>query len=374
MLMPGTLVLKRLTASDLTLFDYQFRHHPAGKQKAINLDRRILVDEVYPALRSPVSPQRFPVDLYLYGPGLKEEYNLQRKILKQQKNWRLDGELVPNPDSDPVRFDNLHPGDLSVLEFNEGLYPDTLRIAFVSQHDSDDVRLHSSLNAVLGTSNTIVLSTTALEDVVTHSGASQLHPIQSFLLDADFEDIALGGSQARERLISRPSRRRMSRDDVHRMREATDRIGLSGEQFVNDYLLQLKDEGVINDFEWISSENAISPYDFRVSHDGNHWVLIDVKSTAGSFERMVHISFSELRQMSIGAERYDIFRVYDIEEDTAQLRIAEDVRDFATSILNTLGGLPAGVSTDSISFAPAHSGLLFGQAKTITLLDTIDDT
>jgi hypothetical protein len=75
--MPAKLAVKRLTGSDLTLFAHQFHTTPRGKQKAINLNADVFVSEFYPAIgQSPIDvPQRFPIDLYIYGPGLLGEYN-----------------------------------------------------------------------------------------------------------------------------------------------------------------------------------------------------------------------------------------------------------------------------------------------------------
>ena len=70
--MPKTkLALKRLTASDLTLFEWQFRNRPAGNQKAINLNRNVFIDILYPALPEVAEDHdgRLPLDVTIYGPG-----------------------------------------------------------------------------------------------------------------------------------------------------------------------------------------------------------------------------------------------------------------------------------------------------------------
>jgi len=111
--------------------------------------------------------------------------------------------------------------------------------------------------------------------------------------------------------------------------------GRRGEEFVKAYLVDKQDKGKIHSFEWVSNQEAVSPYDFWLSIDGTSKILIDVKSTPGEFERNIHISFGELQRMSSGAERYDIYRIYEIDENvgTAKLRIAEDVRSFAKGII-----------------------------------------
>ena len=42
--MPRQFAAKKLTRSDLTLFEEQFRKQNAGNQKSINLNRRVFVD------------------------------------------------------------------------------------------------------------------------------------------------------------------------------------------------------------------------------------------------------------------------------------------------------------------------------------------
>ena len=71
------LVLKRLSASDLTLFEYHFRKS-ASKQKAINLDKAVFVDSLYPHLanRSDVTKDKIPVDLNIYGPAQSSPHNV----------------------------------------------------------------------------------------------------------------------------------------------------------------------------------------------------------------------------------------------------------------------------------------------------------
>ena len=76
------IVLKRMTSSDLTFFAWHYLNEPAGNQKAINLNADVFIDILYPGLPAIAQNRgdRFPLDLYLFGPGYAGEYNLQRKI------------------------------------------------------------------------------------------------------------------------------------------------------------------------------------------------------------------------------------------------------------------------------------------------------
>jgi hypothetical protein len=356
--MPRKLAIKHLTSSELSFFKWQYYQNPSSKQKAINLNADVFIEKLYPGLGDPSSPRRFPVDVLIYGPGLEGLYNLQRKILKPEggKNWRLNGEIVANPDENLQRFDVLAVGDFAIFDFNEGLYPSSVTLIFLAATVPEDAGFHQALDQLLGTRKMITLTPSELDEAIKMVDPVPMHHIYELALDtdklnADVEDIALGGSRGRTRL--RASTRKISREDFQKAKENADAVGLTGEQFVNGYLLRLKAAGLIRDFAWVSIQNAISPYDFWIDHVGTGKTFVDVKSTQGEFERTLHVSYNELLQMRAGTERYDIYRVYDINESSAQLRITEGVREFAAGILEILERLPAGISSDSISFSPA---------------------
>jgi hypothetical protein len=353
---PGKLAIKRLTGSDLTFFEHQYRTEPKGKQKAINLNSEILVDRIYPALRRPeAATARFPVDLYLYGPGISDACNLQRKVLKQEKNWRLNGELVYDADDALNRFNALKPGDLAIMEFSDGVEPEKLRIVFLSREMTADERLHSELSAYLGDESMIEVSEPTLARLIASAGAPDSHPLRTLVDDAETEDLALGGAEVRERLIRRRLRRRISPEDFRRAKETADRVGLMGEQFVNDYFVRLCSQGLIQDFEWVSAVDVVSPFDFRVIESDGTRHLVDVKSTEGGFERNLHLSYSELRQAVDGNDVYSIYRVYDMDEEHAQLRIAAiSGHQLPRDILHALDRLPPGTKAESVTVEPVR--------------------
>ncbi len=374
--MSRKLAIKRLTASDLTFFEWQYRKS-ASKQKAINLNADIFVDQLYPGLNDPSSPRRFPVDTFIYGPGFGEEYNLQRKVLKPEgaKNWRLNGEIIRNPDDNMQRFNSLEANDFVVFAFNDGMFPISIHMVFISKTVSEDREIHNSLNGFLGANGMLAISPSRLEAMVSTVASVREHPIFKLTLDTDtldpdLEDIALGGSLGRKKLLSKPSSRKISREDLQKAKEMANHIGRYGEQFVNEYLTRLHEEGKIRNFEWVSDENSISPYDFRINEETSV-ILVDVKSTQGEFKREVHVSLNELMRMASGPERYDIYRVSEIKEGIAQLRIARDVKRFAKSVLEAFEHLPSGVFSDSISFAPTL--LSFENPLTIELSELTEE-
>ena len=69
--MMAKLAVKRLSASDLTFFEWHFRHGNAGNQKAINLNANVFKDDLYPVVDvvAQNSNDRLGVDLWIAGPG-----------------------------------------------------------------------------------------------------------------------------------------------------------------------------------------------------------------------------------------------------------------------------------------------------------------
>src|SRR5438034_291232 len=212
------LALKKLTASDLTLFEWHFRNRNAGNQKAINLNADVFVQQLFPALPE-VSLQfdgRLPVDLYLYGPNLAPELNLQRKIIKlgAYKNWRLNGETIHNPSEAPKRFDALNEGDVAVMEFNEGHFPSRVRIVLLARSSPGDAPLVTQLDKRLAEKSMVSVSQT---DLQTDIGAVRVpadHPIHELLLEAELEDAAQGGATGAKRLRARRSGRKVLRSEL----------------------------------------------------------------------------------------------------------------------------------------------------------------
>ena len=163
--MPRKLAIKRLTVSDLTFFAWQHKNNPSSKQKAINLNVNVFVEELYPGLRDSTQ-NRLPIDVFIYGPGLAGEYNLQRKIVKTvgAKNWRLNGEIVANPEDNPSRFDTLANNDFAIFDFSEGVIPSSVKLVFIAAAISEDKNVHYALNQLLDGTSMIALPTTTLEE------------------------------------------------------------------------------------------------------------------------------------------------------------------------------------------------------------------
>lgn len=364
------LAIKRLTASDLTFFEWQFKNENAGNQKAINLNRDVFIDELFPSLPELVTKAngKITIDLSIFGPGLKGECNLQRKIVKfgSYKNWRLNGEFIFNPEDDPDRFNVLKPDDLLVIEFiGEGV-PDTVKATFVAKGVAEDTAVHAELNRLLGADRMGSITIAELTAAVESAEAVEAHPLRQLLHDNAIEDAAFGGSEGPKKL--RLSGRKVSRSELLKAKAAADECGQRGEEFVNAYLASLQAAQSITTYEWIADTNAVAPYDFSAQFaDKTEPTAIEVKATTGDFERTLHISMNELLAMA-SEDDYRLYRVYGVsDEDTAKMRIATDVRDMATSLLRLFEQLPKGVTVDGVSVRPAL--FKFAQEMTIKLVE-----
>ncbi len=369
----GKLAVKTLTGSDLTLFEWQFRNRNTGNQKSINLNADVFIDRLYPSMPTTDVGRtgRVPLDLFIYGPGHARVWNIQRKIIKggTYKNWRLNGEYIPNPHDQLTRFDVLEPGDYVIFDFEGDFYPTAARAVFVSSKVAEDANLHTGLRD-FGVGSMIAIDLSQLSLIVHASGTPEIHPVYELLLDAAIEDAAQGGLEGTQKLRSRRNGRRMTRAELERARQRASDVGQMGEELIDVYFASQLSAGIITDYTWASIENAIEPFDFLLRPQANISQKVEVKSTCGDFNQVFHVSMSELLEMELSQERYDLYRVYALDEGTGQLRIAQAMKGFASSVLAHLRSLPAGVRADSVSIRP--NTLAFGEEITIDITEADD--
>lgn len=107
-----------------------------------------------------------------------------------------------------------------------------------------------------------------------------------------------------------------------------------------------------------------SPYDFEITELDGSKKLIDVKSTKGNFNNRIHISYNELLQMREHIS-YEIYRVFDVKNSNAKLKITEATSEFANTILKILEQLPQKVRSEGISLPPQE--LIFKNTNSIEL-------
>lgn len=362
------LVLKRLTASDLTFFEWHFRNRNAGNQKAINLNADVFVKQLYPALEvvARKSQNKLGIDLWIGGPAAADMVNLQRKIIKgaNYKNWRLDGEFVHNPDDSPERFNILKPDDIGLFGLEGELVPNTVTLVLIASTAPEDRVLFEGLNAILGTHRMMVFEADILHQLCQKTQVAPLHPIWRLVRDEDIAEAAVGQASAVNRLLSHPRPARLSLEDLRKARRAAEEIGRLGEVLVDFHLQRKLKIAEITDYVWASDINAINPYDFHVECSGS-WKKLEVKTTAGTFSREFHLPLSELREMAHGDSPYQIVRVYNASEDRAKMRLSHELREYGRSIISAFTALPAGVTPNGVTIVPDET--MFGDEIILTM-------
>ncbi|MBV9968088.1 MAG: hypothetical protein JO008_20630 [Alphaproteobacteria bacterium] len=268
--MNSKLALKRLSAADLTFFEWQFRHLGVGGQKSINLNADVFVDQLFPAIGEATRPSgRVPIDLWIFGPGSRPAINLQRKIIKggSYKNWRLNGEFVTNPLDEPDRFNLLVPGDYAFFSFEGDVVPSSATVLFVASQSPQDGTLHGALAqfGLSGRDSMRALEESDISHLIAGAQLPENHPLASFVLTDELQEAAIGNSAAAERLLRRARAPAVSSDALRRAREQAEEIGRLGEELVAAYLERLARLGGISAFEWVSEINALHRWTSELS-------------------------------------------------------------------------------------------------------------
>ena len=355
------LALKRLTASDLTFFEWHFRNRNAGNQKSINLNADVFEKEFYPLSAEIVREKEneAPVTLSLFGPSEKGLYRLTRKIIKGRtyKNWRLNGEFIFNPEGDKERFNCLLPGDLALIEFTGEPVPTSIDILFISKNDPVDKPVFLALSPLIpdGKKSMVRISQESLMGVMEKGIVLETSPLNRFVSDSGFnetlQDAAFGRKSAIDK-IRRQRARPVTPDDLAKAKSNADQIGRDGEGLVYIHLRHLLKNSILAAVEWSAQINAVAPFDFLVTTQKGENIKIDVKSTYGEFNRMIHISGAEIDEIMIDPEKYEIYRVYAIGRDGANIRICKNLRPMASAVTEAMKDLPEGVRPDSFSVLP----------------------
>ncbi|MFV2045016.1 MAG: hypothetical protein ACC700_17485 [Anaerolineales bacterium] len=357
--MKRRLAIKRLTRSDLTIFEYHFRTIDAGNQKSINLNADVFIKALYPGLEEIAeerSDSQFLLNLTILGPGLEHAHTLPQKVLKggSYKNWRLNGKMIPNPDESPNRYNALKPNDFAVLEFTGAAMPTGVRMTLVAADVSEDSSLHAEIFSRFGSQAMVAIEPDTLNEIVEsiRPSLADEHPILDFLDDADLEDAVQGGNEGKRRLRKRRRARGITKEEYARAQKAAEVTGANGEEILNFHFENLKQSGLLEDYEWNSDVSPFSPYDFSLVQETTVVRRLDAKSTRGAFESRVHISLGELREAAEGEIPYDIYRLYELGTGFARLRIAKDIKSKAEEILRVLSSLPGAISVDGVALDP----------------------
>lgn len=353
--------VKRFALSDLTFFEHHFKlKNVKTNQKSINLNADVFVELIFPYARTVAAgqPHQFPVKLQIYGPGLRRVPDQKtRKVIAaggRQKNWRLNGEFVPDPADDPTRYHGLTSGDLVVFAFEESRIqplPEAIAMVLVSQSEAADAQVLRDLLGFLGGRRMALLPPDNLAAVSATSPTD--HPIRELLdieLDTALEEAALGSAEAIRKLTVKPSSRRMSAEALARARASAESNGRDGEVLINIRMQREQAAGRIQWFTWVSETNAISPWDFEIVELDGSTVRVEVKSTSGGFDRAIHISQNEvLAAAEQGAPRTDLYRVSALSADGGWLRVCRDIAVVCRTVAESVTALGTGITPDGYS-------------------------
>jgi hypothetical protein len=369
------IAIKRLTASDCTLFEAVFRRIGAGNQKSINLNTDVFVDVIFPGMASisPVAETEIALPLNIYGPAGKGVYKIARKIIKKAtyKNWRLNGEFIYGPPGDGARYDDIQPGDLAVMVFRGDVGPTGIDMIIVSQSEAIDSDLHRALDELFRNKSMIAVTSAQIAAAASEAAVPEDHPIfvaaDDPALEAALEDAAQGGIEGIAELLENKGGRQTSASDLAKAKAKAELTGRYGEGLVNAYLAGKLAAGQIASYAWESAENAVAPFDFRtVENDGQN-TLIDSKATSGAFSNVIHLSLAEIIEASREIP-YRIYRIFGLDANGGNLRISDDIRPFARR-LRALheAHMPSGVRVDGYSVA---TGILsWGPVEIVTKPD-----
>lgn len=349
------IAIKYLTASDLSFFKV---HLERSKQKAINLNSDVFIEQFYPGLRESFSAVFFP--LVVIGPGGRAAHRLARKALRSPgaKNWRLNGEFIHDPDNETGRYDELSVGDFAIVSFEGTERPEAVTLILVSARE--DPELHAAIVArceFAGRNTMASVSESLVAELRAATGGAYPgeHPLDALDVRDTIEEVLFGSASPALQQIRPTSGRSvtMSPEALRRQLLAAEETGHRGEGLFGEWLIAAGHQD--DDFEWVSQTHARSSFDYEVFvakwTAGMSHMFIEVKTTRGPFERPVHMSISELR-FAASVENYRIARIYDVDGKPAKLKMLAGVQVVAASIIESLGTLPAGVVAESMQIDP----------------------
>jgi hypothetical protein len=354
--MPRKLALKKLKASDLSFFQEFLLKNPLSKQKGFNLDQRIIENILFPSLAAAVAEtpdNRAPVSLTFYGPGGAKPYSLMRKILKAQKNWRLNGEVVHSPVSEPTRFESVAPEDIAIMEFYGASMPSSVKVVLLSAAQPKDKATHAAFTAAFPSQSMSVLTEEDIERVIGVANTPADHPIRDWLDKELFEEVGHGDPDAIEKLLVSRKGRGITLEELKKAKATAERIGREGEELL-DYYFEHGLPGDFESYEWVAKLNPLSPFDFKLLLKDGTERHVDAKSTGAAFGSSLYLSIGELRHALSSGVPYDLYRLYNISDSVAEMRVAKDIAKKLLPVLATLKSLPDGVKVDALSFSPDY--------------------
>lgn len=353
--MSRKLALKKLKQSDLSFFKARFEKDGSSKQKAFNLDVKVMESpSFYPGLRRSLQPlpkKGTFVELTMYGPGLAPAETLVRRVKIDAKNIRLNGEFVHDPVGQEGRFESMMPDDFAVIEFVGTGLPGAVKVLLVSSESEADAGLCTAFRKLLPNAgdSMILLTEALLKNAVNEAAPVAAHPVLEWLDGVLLEEAVTGSPEAIRQLNVRRPGRGLSPDDFKDSLATAAMTGELGEKLMDQWLSGTEDG--VTSHEWVSISNAIAPFDFRIEQDGLTREA-DAKSTSGKFETALHLSAGEIRYAASSERPYDIYRFFEVNAAGARMRVAHDVREKLKPVQAFIDACPDGTQVDSMTFRP----------------------
>ena len=169
--------------------------------------------------------------------------------------------------------------------------------------------------------------------------------------------------------------RRIRRYDIQRAQSIFTEVGKRGETFVAEYFDKLKFENKIKTYNW-ANENSESgnPYDFCYQDLADNIIYLDVKTTKFDFEQKIIYSDKEINfALTCPIGCYNIYRVYNLADSSADLRICrncsyhfESINNNIINFQNNLNQIETNTQAISIAFQPTVQNLAFDAKISLT--------
>lgn len=156
--------------------------------------------------------------------------------------------------------------------------------------------------------------------------------------------------------------------DINRAQKLFTEIGKLGEEFVAEYFDKLKYDKHIKNYNWVNeSSESCYPYDFYYQDLFDNIIYLDVKTTKFDFNQRIIYSNKEIDfAISLPSGCYNIFRVYNLTNNRADLRICKNcathlklINKNILTFQRDLGNINTNIQSVNVAFEPAISNLVF---------------
>ena len=350
------LALKRLSASDLSLFAH---HLKKSKQKAINLNASPFTTVFYPGLKDAGSEAKaaYKVDLNVFGPGLHGGHRIVRKVTKTPggKNWRLNGEFIEDGHIPPAgRVHEMVKGDLALLEFHGDLRPETIDLYLIQASNAVDSGIHPAFDAILGSKSLIPVTVAQVLEVLDEAGAAVNHPIRSIATAGDDveQEVAVPGKRFQPYVVGQMTGQ--TAEQLEQAGKNRTEVGVRGEKWFNKKCTSWKASGAFQDYIWVAKQDPTAPFDFLLVFGPGDELRVDVKSTDAAFSSAFFVSGKETEEMARAGVPYRICRLGRLSSpDGPEWRFTTDLQAFAGKLWEALDeALPDEVGIKSLSWRP----------------------